>query len=243
MKTILSFLSIAVAANAWAQFGGPPQQGNNSSERLARLFGKQAAFSATAHIFTTDARGKEKENTTMSYALLDGKLRMEPDITKAKSGKKRSRDMETADEMGFGEMVILVRPDKKAAYMIYPGLKAYCELPPSAKTQSTGKDSKTETTDLGKETVDNHPCIKQQVVITSETGEREETLQWLAHDLKDFPVQVQMKNGDDTVTTTFRDVKHGKPDAALFELPADFTAYGSMQELMMGAARGMMGGQ
>ena len=51
------------------------------------------------------------------------------------------------DDMGFGQMAILVRPDKKAAYMIYPGLKAYCELPPSARTRSSGKDSKTETTD------------------------------------------------------------------------------------------------
>jgi hypothetical protein len=207
------------------------------------LFGKQAAFSATAHVVTTDARGKEKENATMSYAFLDGKLRMEPDTTQTKPGKKPARETEMADDMGFGQMAILVRPDKKAAYMIYPGLKAYCELPPSARTQSSGKDSKTETTDLGKETIDNHPCTKQQVVISSDTGEREETLRWLAHDLKDFPVQVQMKDGNDTVTTTFREVKHGKPDAALFELPADFTAYGSMQELMMGAAQRMMGGQ
>ncbi len=241
MKTFLLFLSVAVAANGWAQFGNAPR--NDNSERLARLFGKHTAFNATAHIVTTDARGKEKENPTMSYALLDGKLRMEPEVAKSKAGKKHSKEMETADDMGFGQMAILVRPDKKATYMIYPGLKAYCEVPPSAKSQSTGKESKIETTDLGKETVENHPCTKQQVVITSDTGEREEMLQWVAHDLKDFPVQVQMKDGSDTITTTFRDVKFARPDAGLFELPADFKRYGNMQEMMMDSAQRMMGGQ
>lgn len=238
MKTFFLVLSAAVATNGWAQFGAAPR--NEGNERLARLFGKQAAFSATAHVVTTDARGKEKDASTTSYAMLDGKMRMEPEAVKPKPGKKRPRNTEMDEDMGLGQMVILIRPDKQAAYMIYPGLKAYCDVPPNRKSQAAGKDSKIETTDLGQETVENHPCTKQQVVITSETGERDEMLQWIAHDLKDFVIQTQMADGKDTVTTTFRDVKLTKPDAALFEIPAGYRHYSSMQELMMDSMQRMM---
>ena len=230
MKTSLALLSLAIATNTWAQFGGPPRQ--DTGERQARLFGKHNAFTATAHVVTTDTRGKQKDANEMSYAFLDGKLRTE--IITGKSSE--------LDEMGLGKMVILARPDKQTAYMIYPGLKAYCEVPPSAK-QTAGKESKMDTTDLGEEKIDKHPCTKQKVVVTDANGEQDEMLQWVAHDMKDFPVQTQVRNGKDTVTTTFRDVKFAKPDAALFELPADFKRYGSMQELMMGAMQQMMGGQ
>ena len=54
---------------------------------------------------------------------------------------------------------------------------------------------------------------------------------------------LETKDDGDTVTTTFRDVKFAKPDAALFVLPADFTRYANMQEMMMGAMQRMMGGQ
>jgi len=53
---------------------------------------------------------------------------------------------------------------------------------------------------------------------------------------------LETKDGGDTVTTTFRDVKFAKPDAALFVLPADFTRYANTHE-MMGAMQRMMGGQ
>ncbi len=238
MKPSLLLLSLAVATNLWAQFPGP--QRPDTGERLTRLFGKHPAFTATAHVVTTDANGKEKENTQMNYAFLDGKLRTEINPAQTKAGRKRPQEMAMADDMGFGQMVVLVLPEKKLSYMIFPGLKSYCEIPPSAATLSASKPAKVETTDLGEEKIDSHPCVKQKVVITSESGEVEEMLQWAAHDLKGFPIQTQMPNGKDTVTTTFRDVKFNKPDAALFELPADFKRYANMQEMMMGAMQQMM---
>jgi hypothetical protein len=238
MKPSLLLLSLAVAGNAWAQFPGP--QRPDTGERLTRLFGKHTAFTATAHVVTTDASGAEKENTQMNYAFLDGKLRTEINPAQTKAGKKRPTEMAMADDMGFGQMVVLVLPEKKMSYMIFPGLKSYCEIPPSAATLAASKPSKIETTDLGQEKIDSHPCVKQKLVITSENGEVEEMLQWAAHDLKGFPIQTQMPSGKDTVTTTFRDVKLAKPDAALFELPADFKRYANMQEMMMGAMQQMM---
>ena len=53
---------------------------------------------------------------------------------------------------------------------------------------------------------------------------------------------LETKDGGDTVTTTFRDVKFAKPDAALFVLPSDLTRYANTHE-MMGAMQRMMGGQ
>ena len=43
-----------------------------------------------------------------------------------------------------------------------------------------------------------------------------------------------------TTTTTFSDIKMGKPDPALFAVPASYKKYGSMQEMMMGNMQRLM---
>jgi len=49
---------------------------------------------------------------------------------------------------------------------------------------------------------------------------------WNATDLKDFPIQIEMKEKDRTVRMHFTDVRFVKPEAKQFEIP---TAYGLMK--------------
>ena len=55
-------------------------------------------------------------------------------------------------------------PEKHTGYMVYPGLKAYCELPMRAGSSATetNKPPKVERTEIGKETIDGHPCCEIQ---------------------------------------------------------------------------------
>jgi hypothetical protein len=226
---------VALPLSGLAFFGGAPK--NDTNEQLARLYGKNSAFTATAEI---SASGKVTE---MEYAFLDGKLRTTIDMAKMKSGAKDAESMEQMQAMGMNVMVTVVRPDKKMTYAIYPGLKAYCELPQTVKASDTqGKPPKIEKTELGKETVEGHSCVKYKVVMTDDDGKQYTMLTWQAADLSDFPIKSEVQSGSDTVTTLFKNIKLGKPDAALFELPSDYKRYGSMQEMMMGSMQQMMRG-
>jgi hypothetical protein len=140
--------------------------------------------------------------------------------------------------------VTVVRPDLKSILIIYPALKSYASmpLPAAADGDATKGEPKLERTELGREEVDGRQCIKYKVVYTGPGGAQEFTT-WNAVDLQDFPVQVQTKQGGGVMTSRFSDIKVGKPDAAMFDAPADYTKYGSIQEMMGAAMRKMMGGE
>ena len=102
--------------------------------------------------------------------------------------------------------------------------------------------SKIEKTAAGKETIDGHPCVKNKIVVTDAKGKKTEGFVWNASDLKDFPIQVEV-HSDKTVTTIhYTEPKFEKPEAKLFDTPAGYTKYASMQQMMQAAMMKMMGG-
>jgi hypothetical protein len=146
-------------------------------------------------------------------------------------------------QMGMDKMITISRPDKKLIYMIYPGFQAYAESPlrdPDAVKPES--DFKVEVTELGKDTVDGHPCVKNKVVVTDKEDRKHEFAVWNATDLKKFPVKVETVERDNTIVMLFKDVELSKPDAGQFEPPSDFKRYESMQTLMMQEMMKRMGG-
>ena len=148
--------------------------------------------------------------------------------------------------MGMDKTITIILPDKHTGWLVYPSLKAYCDLPMRAGSSSTetNKLPKVERTEVGKETVDGHPCVKYKVVVTPEGGTAVNTLVWQATDLNNCPVQMQVDAGNGaTVTTHFENINQSKPSASLFEPPSDYKHYSSPQELMMSSMGGMPGGR
>ena len=244
-----TFTMIAVVAGlavttVWAQgpmgMGGP--QGGPDS-KLAKIFGRNASFSAT--IATTIVSDKGEQMATEStMAMLDGKVRHEMDLTKFQGGKGRQPDMATLKQMGMDRNIIIARPDKRVTYMVYPGMKAYVEMPmKDTAEKADAKPPKVERVELGKETVDGHPCIKTKRIITEDSGEKFESLVWEATDLAQFPVQTQHQTDHGSVTALFKNINRAKPDAALFEVPEGYKKYSNMMEMMMGGAMPRGGGK
>src|SRR5258707_5478039 len=123
--------------------------------------------------------------------------------------------------MGMDVMVMISRPDKKTAYIIYPGMKAYAEMPMTDPEAAAKPDQfKMETTELSKETVDGHACTKNKQVVTDEKGTKSEFTAWNASDLKKFPVKIEMTEKGQAVSLAFKDVKFDKVDAAQFYPPS-----------------------
>lgn len=146
--------------------------------------------------------------------------------------------------IGMDKTEVISRPDKKVAYQIYPGLKAYVEtqLPEQETSGSSGEQMKMDLTELGKETVDGHPCVKNKAVVTDKDGNQHESLVWNATDLKKFPVKIEQSQDGMKITMAFRDISFSKPSASLFDAPSDSTKYDSTQSMMQQVMMKRMGG-
>ena len=244
MKKHLPILTTAILCigllPAFAQFGRTPS-GPQFDSTMAKLFGDNSAFSAAM-----ESQIKQKSEDTMTMpgkiAYDSGKSRMEMNLSEAKGMKMPPEAAEQMKAMGFDQMITLSLPDKHAVYLIYPGLQSYVETPLAAAKTGTNDTSKVETTEVGKETVDGHPCVKNKVVVTDDQGGKRESTVWNATDLKSFPVKIfQIEQGAE-VTMLFKNVSFTKPAASTFELPAGYTRYDNMQTMMQTEMMKKMGG-
>ena len=76
------------------------------------------------------------------------------------------------------------------------GLKGYVEMPSqNPEISKPESDFKLEMTELGKETVDGHPCVKSKATVTDKDGKKYESLVWNATDMKNFPVKIETTAG------------------------------------------------
>jgi len=229
---LMGVLCLAVGS-ARAQFG--PGTGPSFSGSMAKLFGDNSSFSANVQMQMKSAVSGQPMEMPGKISVSEGKTRFESDM----SGKLPAQ----AAAMGLDKTVMIARPDKMLNYMIFPGLQAYFEMPlqtpEAAKPES---DFKIELTELGKETIDGHPCIKNKAIVTDSEGNKHEATLWNAKDLNKFPVKIEQDDQGITGTILFKDVKLSKPNADLFEPPAGYTRYANMQAMMQQVMMKRLGG-
>ena len=217
--------------------GGP--KGPEMGGAMAKIFGDNAAFTATMEMQSDQMPGGGAVAGKMSCD--SGKSRFELNL--GEGGGMSSQDAAQMKSMGMDRMIMISRPDKKLHYMIYPGMQAYVETAiPNPDAAKPASDFKVETTELGKETVDGHPCVKNKVVVTDDQGKKYESTVWNATDLKKFPVKIETTQEGHKMTLLYKDVKLAKPAATQFEPPADSKKYDSMMSLMQQEMMKRMGG-
>ena len=222
--------------------GQPP--GPRFGADMAKIFGENSAFSADLECRMIRT-GTTADEMTMpgKLAYLTGQSRVEMDMTTVKSKQLPPQAAAQMKQMGMDKMIAIGRPDKKVSYLVYPGLQAYVENPvPEAQAAQTDADYQMQTTELGKDTVDGHACVKNKVVVTGKDGKAHESTVWNATDLKKFPIKIETTQDANTVTMLFTNVKLAKPDAAQFDPPADFKKYDSMMGMMQEEMMKRLGG-
>ena len=250
MKTKLQLLLIAalgltlISADAQPRqrgggggMGGPKADLFNGG--LKKILGDNKTFSAKLEIEANGPTGAPMKMPG-KIAYNDGKSRMEMDMTK---GGMPEEMLAQIKAMRMDNMIIISRPDKKVAYMIYPGLKAYAEEPlPESETAAVDLSKyKVETKELGKESVEGQACVKNKITVTDDKDKKTEFTIWQATDLKKFPVKIISNEGGESSTMTFKEVKLAKPDDAQFDAPKDFKKYDNFMALMMEQMKGMGG--
>lgn len=227
---LIAFLA-ALAIPAHAQ----PAMGMNNAKMnrfIKKLFGDTQSFSADAEYHITSPTEKP---TVMpgKIAFDSGKVRFEMNLSEIQGGRMSPGVAQQMKAMGMDQSVVISRPAEKVTYSIFPGLSAYVETPmQDTDTSKSNSDYKLQTTEIGKETVDGHPCVKNKDVVTDDQGQTHEFIVWNATDLKKFPVKIEADDNSHTTTILFKNVKTTKPDAALFNPPAGFKKYDSQAELM-----------
>ena len=244
MKNYLTAIATAIAClslvPAYGQYGGRPggmggpPRGPQFGGSTAKLFGNNPSFSATMEVRGESSAGESHANAmTGKIAVDQGKSRFEMNTAAMDPHMKA---------MGMDQMIMVSRPDKKVSYMLFPSWQAYVENPiPDAATIKPESAYKIEITELGKETLDGHPCVKNKAVVTDDQGNKTESLLWNATDLNNFPVKIETTQEGHKTTMLFKDVKLSKPAASQFEPPADHKKYDSMMSLMMEHMGGGMG--
>jgi len=226
---------------AYSQLGQMPG-GSQFDSATAKLFGENTAFSAASE---TQMKSKSGDLMIMpgKMSFDAGKTRLEMNMADIKGGQMPANAAAQMKSMGMDQMVMIARPDKKASYLVYPGLQSYAELPlKEAQAAMTNENFKIVTTELGKETVDGHPCVKNKVVVTDDKGTAHESTVWNATDLKNFPIKIVHTEAGNEVTMAFKDITLGKPAANLFEAPAGYTHYDNLQTMMQKEMMKKMGG-
>ena len=244
MKTKLQLLLTAALSltliSSFAQPGGGmgSPKADIFAGGLKKILGDNKAFSAKMEMEATGPTGAPMK-VPGKIAYNDGKSRMEMDMTK---GGLPEEMLAQVKAMGMDNMVIISRPDKKVAYMIYPGLKAYAEMPlPETETADDSSKYKVETKELGKETVEGQACVKNKITVSDDKDKKTEFTIWQATDLKKFPVKIVSTEGGQASTMIFKEVKLAKPDEAQFDVPKDYKKYASFMALMMEQMKGMGG--
>jgi hypothetical protein len=211
---------------ALAQVSGPgAPTGVNAA--FVKLFGNLSTFTAKVETRVTDSYQRELVRMPMEFAALDSKVRLEINLAQIQSKDFTPTMLATLKQAGMDRMISVFRPDKKATYLIYPGVQSYQELPiAKGEAEAFEKGLTLEKSPLGKETIDGHACVKNKVTVKGGKGAVLEAVTWNATDLKDFPLQIEMKEKGNTMRMDFTQVLFVKPNAKQFDVPP---TYGKMK--------------
>ena len=217
----LSLVGLAgSAAIAQAPSAGAPTSINTA---FVKLFGAVGSFTAKVEAQVLDPAQTETVRMPMSFAVLDGKVRLEIDVAQMQGKNLPASTIAGLKERGMDRVVSVFRPDKKLTYVMYPGIQSYVSIPlPKGEAEVSDKGLKLEKTALGKETLDGHACVKNTAVVRSNQGPVFEAVTWNAADLKDFPLQIEIRDKQSTVRMHFTQVRFTKPDARQFDPPANY---------------------
>ena len=160
----------------------------------------------------------------MEFALLDGKVRLEIDMTQMQAKDLPPNTLAALKQAGMDRIISIFRPDKKTNYVMYPSIQSYRSVPFDKGEAELAEESlKVEKTPLGKETIDGHACVQNSIVVRNGQTAVFAAVTWNAADLKDFPLQIEIKEKLNTVRMRFTQVRFAKLDAQQFDVPAKYS--------------------
>ena len=140
------------------------------------------------------------------------------------------------------KMIMIVRHDKKVVWMLQPEEKTYMEMKmPKEGRKDDLSGYKMETSTVGPEKVNGVQTTKSKMIMTGPKGEKLGGFGWRSKEgivVKLDAIAVD-KNSKERLKIELNNLKVGKQNPAMFEVPADYT---KMDMGMGGLGKMMMGG-
>lgn len=165
------------------------------------------------------AAAKEQPEFSATLVIREGGLTQHARMHYSRNKQR----MEMQNEDLGGKSVVITRLDKGLVWVLLPSEKMYMETPISQrKSNPLGMDPDTvvKRQRIGKDTVDGHPCIKEKVTVKDAGGGNESMYYWEAQDIG-WPVKAEALDG--SWSYTYKDIKVGRQDPSLFEVPKGYS--------------------
>jgi len=190
---------------------------------ILKLFGEHNNFSVESEFQMIEPGQREPALTlTLSIAVSAGNMRADTDMTRAKGPALTPDTLRQLKASGEDRVISIMRSAENRLLVIYPNKKTYDQADIPKDAARATKRPKIEKTPLANLTLDGHPCVKKRVILTDDSGARQEITVWEAEDLKDFPLQVQLTERGQEMLIHNRNISFGKIDSAQFEVPSGF---------------------
>jgi hypothetical protein len=159
---------------------------------------------------------------------------------------KERREMIGGPAAGHG-MAMIFRHDEKVLWQLMPTQKMYMEhrmgQAQAGQKRPDVSQWDFEETVVGEETIDGMKVTKYKTIATSTDGKKFGGFSWRTKEGIPIKMDLLFKEGNEKhrMTTELKNVKIGKQDPELFEVPKDFTKF-DMGGMMGGMGRPGMGG-
>ena len=145
---------------------------------------------------------------------------------------------EGLDAQGRREAIAILRLDQKKLYVFIEANKSYWEFPFN-KDQFTAADlqvglARIQREKVGQETVNGYQADKWRITATA-MGQKSTSYEWITREFGLMPVRTE----SDGVIQEMRNIKPGKPEASLFEIPKGYARDTAMENMM----KSLMGGK
>ena len=191
-------------------------------------------FSAEVNMGLCDAQGALRMSLPMDLEVSTNCMRQEIDVMgmwplppEVKANMKI---------MHVEKIDIITRIDTKQLYLIFPGIQAYTTFPISDAVLNQinyqANDLTIQKTQLGQDIVGEHPCVKINAVVSEPNHPTENADLWCATDLQQFPIKIEAHANGGITKFDFQNVKIGKPDYSLFEVPTNYMAFTNSADII-----------
>lgn len=145
-----------------------------------------------------------------------------------------------------GDVVLINRRDQNGTWLLMPGMKMFMEIPSKQFQQQTGSHAKViENKKVGSETLDGHKVDKYKTIVEDADGGRGEGYYWITED--GIPLKMEMdliQDGNKQhMVTELKKLKIGAQPAALFEVPAGYSAMPSIDKDMLSSMMNSAGSE
>jgi hypothetical protein len=224
-----AFVLVIVAVTVRLQ-GAPPSAGSRTVERdpsapIRLILKTNQVFTATGLVSVTPPSPQKAYKVEVAYAWRNGNFRAELDQPKANNSPGAA-----SFGRGLNWVAYITTTDVPVTWILYPSLHGFIEK--DDPLLDYRKTPRIEKTDLGTETVNDHPCTKRNVIVTAPTGASSSFIVWEASDLSELPVAVLFVKDENTIKVTLGNISTNLPDAKLFRLPENAKRYESQDEVM-----------